>query len=233
MTNDNEDGGDAKETREKLKIEKIQFERYQSVLELVIDEEERLPLWMLMTKEEKLDMLAHECIDDEAQIMSFLIEFEYGAENNFKKEREKLHLDELLENALNQMVYQKYQLYTRLQAAFYARQFTLDMIKKTQERSIELYNYAEYLYDLNEWLIQKEKENEEKISKEKQENQLAEKELLELAQQAIKRQVREENKSSKEKYDKEKDALAIKFFFDYEKKDEQAIHGMQYQSVQR
>ena len=42
------------------------FERYDSVLELVIEEEERLPLWMLMTKEEKLDMLAHECIDSEA-----------------------------------------------------------------------------------------------------------------------------------------------------------------------
>jgi len=32
---------------------------YRDVRELVIDEEERLPLWMLLTKEEKLDMLAH------------------------------------------------------------------------------------------------------------------------------------------------------------------------------
>ena len=84
------------------------FERYDSVLELVIEEEERLPLWMLMTKEEKLDMLTHECIDSEAQIMSFLIEFEYGAENNFRKEGKNLHLDMLLESALDQMIYQKY-----------------------------------------------------------------------------------------------------------------------------
>ena len=83
------------------KARKKKFERYNDVLELVIEEEERLPLWMLMSKEEKLDMLAHECIDSEAQIMSFLIEFEFGAENNFKKEGKNLHLDQLLESSLN------------------------------------------------------------------------------------------------------------------------------------
>lgn len=35
------------------------FKLFEDVLKLVIEEEERLPLWMLMTKEEKLDMLAH------------------------------------------------------------------------------------------------------------------------------------------------------------------------------
>ena len=42
------------------------YQLYESVRKLVIEEEERLPLWMLMSKEEKLDMLAHECIDSEA-----------------------------------------------------------------------------------------------------------------------------------------------------------------------
>lgn len=42
------------------------YQLYESVRNLVIEEEERLPLWMLMSKEEKLDMLAHECIDSEA-----------------------------------------------------------------------------------------------------------------------------------------------------------------------
>ena len=141
---------------------KTKFERYDDVLELVIEEEERLPLWMLMSKEEKLDMLAHECIDSEAQIMSFLIEFEYGAENNYKKEGKNLHLDQLLESSLNQMIYQKYLAYTRLQAAFYARTYTQDMILKTQKRSIELYNYAEYLFDLNTRLAKRERENKKK-----------------------------------------------------------------------
>ena len=79
------------------KQEKTKFEQYNDVLSLVIEEEERLPLWMLMTKEEKLDMLAHQCIDSEAQILSFLIEFEFGAENNFMAEGKNLQLDLLLE----------------------------------------------------------------------------------------------------------------------------------------
>ena len=68
---------------------------------MVIEEEERLPLWMLMSQREKLDMLAHQCIDQEAQIMNFLIEVEYGAENNFRSEGKNLKLDILLEDALN------------------------------------------------------------------------------------------------------------------------------------
>lgn len=56
--------------------------------------------------------------------MGLMIEFEYGAENNFKKEGTNLSLDTLLNNALNQMIFQKYLSYTRLQATFYAREFT-------------------------------------------------------------------------------------------------------------
>ena len=118
---------------------------------------------MLMSKEEKLDMLAHQCIDSEAQIMGLMIEFEYGAENNFKKEGTNLQLDTLLENALNQMIFQKYLSYTRLQATFYAREFTQKLIDKTQDSSIKLYSYAEYLHDLNKTLKSKEKLNNKQI----------------------------------------------------------------------
>ena len=114
---------------------------------------------MLMSKEEKLDMLAHQCIDAEAQIMGLLIEFEYGAENRFQQEGDNLHLDTLLENSLNQMIFQKYLAYTRLQAIFYAKKFTKDLIEKTQEQSIKLYNYVEYLYNMNNLLKTKEKKN--------------------------------------------------------------------------
>jgi len=58
-----------------------------------------------MSKEEKLDMLAHQCIDSEAQIMGMLIEFEYGAENNFKKEGTNLSVDTMLERALDQVIF--------------------------------------------------------------------------------------------------------------------------------
>lgn len=41
-------------------------------------EEERLQLWMLLTKREKFDMLFHQVCEHEAQIMGFLIEQEHG-----------------------------------------------------------------------------------------------------------------------------------------------------------
>ena len=46
--------------------------------------------------------------------MGFLIEFEFGAENNFEVEGKNLQLDNLLENSLNQMIFQKYLAYCRL-----------------------------------------------------------------------------------------------------------------------
>ena len=101
------------------------------------------------------------------------------------------------------------------------------MIKETQKRSIELYNYAEYLYELNNELIEKENSNKVKIAEESEQNQKAEKQLLDDALKAIRKQGKEENKRQKEKYDdkdKERDALAIKFFFDHEKKDDNPMY---------
>jgi len=37
--------------------------------------------------------------------MGLLIEFEYGAENNFKKEGTNLSVDTMLEKALDQMIF--------------------------------------------------------------------------------------------------------------------------------
>ena len=55
---DDEDGEGDGSRSEKAKYMK-KFKLFEDVLKLVIEEEERLPLWMLMSKEEKLDMLAH------------------------------------------------------------------------------------------------------------------------------------------------------------------------------
>lgn len=43
------------------------------------------------------------------------------------------------------MIFQKYLAYTRLQATFYARKFTEDLIGKTETSSFELYEFAKYL----------------------------------------------------------------------------------------
>ena len=107
--------------------------------------------------------------------MSFLIEFEYGAESNFAKEGVNMKLDMLLDDAMNQMIFQKYLAYTRLQASFYARKYTLDLINRTQENSIKLYNFAEYLFDLNKTLKKKESKNKKDIEAAKEENSNIEK----------------------------------------------------------
>jgi len=161
--------------------EKMRFEQYEKVRELVIDEEERLPFWMLMQKEEKLDMLAHQCIDSEAQIMGLLIEFEYGAENNFKTEGTNLSVDNLLENALNQMIFQKYLAYTRLEATFYARKYMRELIDETQDASIKLYNFVEFLFDQNEELERQERRNTKRIKENKEKNLRIETQMKELA----------------------------------------------------
>ena len=190
------------------------FQLYESVRKLVIEEEERLPLWMLMSKEEKLDMLAHECIDSEAQIMGLLIEFEYGAENNFKKEGTNLSVDTMLEKALDQMIFQKYLAYTRLQATFYARKFTSQLISETQDSSIKLYTYAEYLGDMNDKLKKSERANNKQIMVNKQENQDIEKLLRDIAQEHITK-----NKDMKTMDEEAKDRLALTMKFLFEVKE--------------
>ena len=196
------------DTTQSKKKKKSKFQTFNDVLSLVIEEEERLPLWMMMTQEEKLDMLAHQCIDSEAQIMSFLIEFEYGAESNFAKEGVNMKLDMLLDDAMNQMIFQKYLAYTRLQASFYARKYTLDLINQTQENSIKLYNFAEYLFDLNKTLKKKESKNKKDIEAAKEENSNIEKSFNRYSKEMMgqMRTMKEDQKESA--------ALAMKFFFE-------------------
>ena len=60
-------------------------------------EDERLSLWILLTQKEKLDMLAHQMIEQEAQMMAFLLEAEYGAEITLKNTKENLRFKEPLQ----------------------------------------------------------------------------------------------------------------------------------------
>ena len=98
--------------------------------------------------------------------------------------------------------------YTRLQAAFYARKFTLDLIKSTREESIKLFNYAEYLYDLNDRLKSKEKVNITKIKNSKKNNARDEKAFRRKAKDMI------QNFKKLSEEDKESAALAMKLHFE-------------------
>mmetsp|Transcript_35212 Transcript_35212/g.46380 ORF Transcript_35212/g.46380 Transcript_35212/m.46380 type:complete len:144 (-) Transcript_35212:146-577(-) len=140
--------------------------------------------------------------------MGLLVEFEYGAENNFKKEGTNLSLDAHLEKSLNQMIFQKYLSYTRLQATFYARKFTKELIEKTQDQSIKLYTYAEYLHDMNKTLRTKEKANNKQIASNLKENTKIETKMREIAHACINgfQGIKDD--------DKDRAALAMKFLFE-------------------
>ena len=56
---DDDDEGEGDDLKSEKSKHMKKFKLFEDVLKLVIEEEERLPLWMLMSKEEKLDMLAH------------------------------------------------------------------------------------------------------------------------------------------------------------------------------
>ena len=104
-----------------------------------------------MSKEEKLDMLAHEFIEEEAQMMAFFIENEYGLEQNFVQMEmqgmSQCQLDSDFENALNHVTFKKYLAQTRLQATLHARQYTEKRLQASRNEDKELIEYASYLKD--------------------------------------------------------------------------------------
>ena len=66
---------------------------YKKVCDEFNKEEERLQYWMLMSIEDKLDMISHEMISEEAQIMFYLIESEFGSHKNQNLQGLNLKMD--------------------------------------------------------------------------------------------------------------------------------------------
>jgi len=58
-----------------------------------------------MTQKEKLDMLAHQVLEGEAQMMAFILEYEYGVESQLAQMvaqgRTQCNLDMRLDEALD------------------------------------------------------------------------------------------------------------------------------------
>ena len=79
---------------------------------------------------------------------------------------------------------------------------------KTQEDSIKLYNYAEYLYDLNQALKKKEDENSRRIEDSRKKNDRVERLLRKVAL------IMMDNKNRERDEDEGLAALTMKFFFE-------------------
>ena len=89
---------------------------------------------MLMTQSEKLDMLMHQLVEEEAQMMAFLIEQEYGAEINLQVNQQSLQMDEFLEKGLEHQMFRKYLTFARLQATIQARKYTEDHLQAAKDQ---------------------------------------------------------------------------------------------------
>ena len=91
-----------------------QLMMFEYICEEINYEEERLQLWMLLSQNEKLDMLMHQLVEGEAQIMAFLVELEYGAEVFIDATTVSMPLDEMMDKAVENQIFMKYLKYATL-----------------------------------------------------------------------------------------------------------------------
>jgi len=100
---------------------------------------------MLLTLEEKLDMISHELVHEEAEIMSFLIEQEYAVLDNNMTSINKL--DMLMEGAVKHQIFRKYMAYTRLQATIVSAEESDQRKDFAKDEDVNLIEYAAFLKD--------------------------------------------------------------------------------------
>ena len=109
--------------------------------------EYRLPLWLPLTLEQKLDMLLHQRNHEEVEMMQFLIDEEQGCGHNchapsLKKYEE---VDKKLEQALDGLLFEKYMALTRMQALNSSIHRCEDRLKNRKGDDGDLMKYAEWL----------------------------------------------------------------------------------------
>jgi len=78
-------------------------------------------------------------------MMAFLLEEEFGAEENLVHWYKDLEIDNLLEKGLSNEVFRKYFSITRLQATMHARKATEENLKAATQKDQELIDYSSYL----------------------------------------------------------------------------------------
>jgi len=116
---------------------------YYYLKEHLYDElEYRLPLWLPLTLAEKLDMLMHQRIDEEMEIMIFLIQQEYELDSSWQ---DVLKVDVMIERALDRQIYKKYMNLTRYQAFRYSKRQCKQRLKILEEEEKGLGEYINYL----------------------------------------------------------------------------------------
>lgn len=128
----------------------VDFEIYKRLVTETYDASEyRLPLWLPLSLEQKLDMVLHQRIDEEVEMMQFLIDEELGCgqrqeASSLKKYEE---VDKMLERALDALVFDKYMTLTRMQAMNASNKMCDERISNHEREDGQLMDYANFLLD--------------------------------------------------------------------------------------
>lgn len=119
------------------------------VTETFDPQEYRLPLWLPLSLEQKLDMVLHQRIDEEVEMMQFLIDEELGCGLNQEATSLKKYdtVDKMLEQALDAQIFDKYLTMTRIQATNTSLKMCEQRIQDHKAEDENLHTYANFLID--------------------------------------------------------------------------------------
>ena len=127
---------------------RIDFEIYKRLVTQTYDPSEyRLPLWLPLSLEQKLDMILHQRIDEEVEMMQFLIDEELGCGQQPRAAALKRYeeVDKMLERALDGLIFEKYMTMTRLQALNASIKVCTGRLKEHDIEDEKLQKYETFL----------------------------------------------------------------------------------------
>jgi hypothetical protein len=117
---------------------------YHKLAEEEFDTKEyRLSLWLPLSIEEKLDMILNQRIEEEMEMMVFLVEEELDV-TKVTKNNELLEV--LLEKAFDAQIFEKYMACTRLQATKKSLDLCTDRVDEIHKEDKSLIEYASFLH---------------------------------------------------------------------------------------
>ena len=146
------------------------LEKYLLLTNTLSSQEERLPLWFCMTEDQRLQLLAHEHIDREAEVLTQLIigKTEQLAGANFKM----AELDKKLERALDHQIYEKYRRLTEFQALKTTLQNSEKRLRRLTEEDVDLLQMIKFIHDKEQDLKSTQKYLYKDITKKYKDNSL-------------------------------------------------------------
>ncbi|CDW74117.1 polycystic kidney disease 2-like 1 [Stylonychia lemnae] len=155
--------------------QKQKFEIYKKLKDEIFDESEyRLSLWLPLSRQEKLDMILHQRVEEEMEIMIFMLDEELEHTKSIKSNQE---VDVEIERAFDQQIFSKYILFAKLMATRKSVEMCQLRLNTINDEDESLIQYAGYLHQklkdcesillqLKQELAKKQKANE-KLEKER------------------------------------------------------------------